>query len=117
MTSPLAQAVSMLVPAESRRVAAQQAAARWTDTAYRRVENECSDRLRREVDAAQRAVSEALTKLSRTLSSADWKDRARQDFHSRLQAAQGSARTATSKLDELIAFLDRKLRDLEIYLR
>jgi len=74
-------------------------------------------RLRREVDAAQRAIGDALKKLSGSLNGADWKDRARQDFESRLATPQGSARAGTSKLDELKPILDRKVRDLETYLR
>lgn len=74
-------------------------------------------KLRREVDNAQRSINDALKKLSSTLNGADWKDRARQDFDTRLQAAQGSVRSVTSKLDELKPILDRKVRDLETYLR
>lgn len=74
-------------------------------------------RLRKAVDQTQKDIQDALKKLSGALNSADWKDRARQDFESRLQTAQGSARAIDAKLNELKPILDRKVRDLENFLR
>ncbi len=74
-------------------------------------------KLRRAIERAQGEVKDALTKVSRSMTSADWKDRARQDFEAKLGDATSAGRAVDTALDQLKPILDRKIHDLESFLR
>lgn len=73
-------------------------------------------RLQKAVDTAEQEVDQALKKLRRALDRADWKDKNRQDFEGKLQAASSSVKTTVRQLAELKPILSREISALQTYL-
>lgn len=73
--------------------------------------------LRRAIDEAQRQISDAVRKMTTALSRADWQDRARQDFEKRLNETTSTLKRFDQAASQLKPILDRKVRELEAYLR
>ena len=74
-------------------------------------------KLRRSIDEAQREINEAVRKMTSALAAADWQDSARQDFERKLHETASTVKRFDQSANVLKPILDRKVRELEAYLR
>ena len=73
--------------------------------------------LRRAVDRSQQDIKEAVSNLRRALEKCDWQDPVRRQFEDRVNELTQNLGKFDQGASELKPILDRKVRDLEQYLR
>jgi DNA repair ATPase RecN len=73
--------------------------------------------LRGAVDRSQRDIKEAVSNLRRALEKCDWQDPVRRQFEDRVNELTQTLGKFDQGASELKPILDRKVRDLEQYLR
>jgi hypothetical protein len=74
-------------------------------------------RLSRDIDATVREVGNAVKRLNGSLRRADWNDASRRAFEAEVKDLTATIARFTQRAEALKPVLDRKVRELEAYLR